>query len=76
MVKRQQELNIHLIPCQKIRDRFQMVTKSHLDQNLTQVEFCAVLANCKLLKADYPRTDQRWKRFYSKFVVTEEDQLE
>ena len=39
---------------------------------LTQTEFCAMLVNCKLLKADFPRQDERWLKFYSKLTVVDE----
>lgn len=34
------------------------------------------LAKLKLLNDDYPQTDERWVRFYSKFVVTDDRQEE
>ena len=39
---------------------------------LSQTEFCAMLVNCKLLKADFPRQDERWLKFYSKLTVVDE----
>ena len=39
------------------------------EQDINAVEFSAVLAFCKLLKADLPIRDERWSRFYSKFIV-------
>ena len=42
------------------------------DQDISQTDFRAILANSKLLRADLPRTDERWTRFYSKFLVVEE----
>ena len=46
------------------------------DSEISQVDFCAILANCKLLKADFPRNDERWQRFYSKFIVIDENKVE
>ena len=56
----------------KLKQRFEDVCDGEFDQNLTQTDFCAILANCKLLQADFPRTDERWVRFYSKFIVVDE----
>lgn len=39
--------------------------------DITQQEFCASLAKLKLLNDDYPQDDERWIRFYAKFVVTD-----
>ena len=38
-------------------------------EDINQTEFSSVLAACKLLKADFPTKDERWCRFYSKFIV-------
>lgn len=39
------------------------------EQDINSVEFSSVLAACRLLKADFPTKDERWSRFYSKFIV-------
>ena len=31
-----------------------------------------MLVNCKLLKADYPKQDERWINFYSYLTVVDE----
>ena len=69
MIKKQQSLNIHLIPCEKIKQRFQLVCHDSINQDIDQREFSAILAASKLLKADFPTTDERWQRFYKKFIV-------
>ena len=76
MIKKQQGLNIHLIPCDKFRQRFQLVCSSSLKQDVDDREFCAILAACKLLKADFSKKDERWMRFYSKFVVMDQGSQE
>ena len=73
MIKKQQSLNIHLIPCQKLKSRFQFVGSDSTNQTIDQTEFCAILASCKLLKADFPDKDERWERFYSKFIVMDQE---
>jgi hypothetical protein len=45
-----------------------------VDSEISQTEFCAILARLKLLKADLPRTDERWKRFYQKFIVVDSNE--
>lgn len=42
------------------------------NKDLTKKEFSNLLASQKLLKDDYPRTDERWADFYSKFIVIDE----
>ena len=68
MIKKQQSLNVHCIPCDKIAERFRMVRGAD-QEDINQTEFSSVLAACKLLKADFPTKDERWCRFYSKFIV-------
>ena len=75
MVKKQETLNLHLIPCAKLKQRFEQLCESNFDMELTQTEFCAMLVNCKLLKADFPRQDDRWLKFYSKMTVIDETQV-
>lgn len=73
MMKKQEDLNLHHIPCTKLTSVFEGVCgNNNLDCEISQVDFCAILASCKLLKADFPRTDERWQRFYSKFVIINE----
>ena len=72
MIKRQQTLNIHFIPSEKLRCRFERAMARNSNQDLTQKEFSRLLASQKLLKDDYPMTDERWIQFYSKFVVVDE----
>ena len=64
-------LNLHYIPCEKLKQRFTGPFERNSTQDLTQKEFSALLTKSKLLKDDYPMTDERWTRFYSKFVVVE-----
>lgn len=74
MVSKQQQLNIHLCPCDKIKQRFTLISTSHSNSichAIEQKEFCAVLASTKLLQADSPKQDARWVNFYSKFEVME-----
>ena len=75
MIKKQESLNLHFIPCSKLKQRFEDVCEYDFDQEISQTDFCAMLANCKLLKADFPRTDLRWQRFYSKFIVIDENDV-
>ena len=76
MLKKQQGLQIHFIPCAKLRSRFDQVTISNVHQDITHTEFCAILASLKLLKADLPRTDERWINFYKKFVIVDANEGE
>ena len=72
MLEKQDTLNLHHVPCTKLKQIFEDVCGGDtLDCEISQVDFCAILANCKLLKADFPRTDERWQRFYQKFVVVD-----
>ncbi len=50
-----------------------MRNSTSIDQDLEEREFCAILAASKLLKADFPTKDVRWKSFYSKFVVMDQN---
>mmetsp|Transcript_5395 Transcript_5395/g.6662 ORF Transcript_5395/g.6662 Transcript_5395/m.6662 type:complete len:155 (+) Transcript_5395:17-481(+) len=75
MVKKQETLNLHLIPCAKLKQRFEQLCDSNFDQELSQTEFCAMLVNCKLLKADFPRQDDRWLKFYSKLTVIDDEEV-
>ena len=68
MVKKQESLNLHLIPCAKLKQRIESCLEN-TDTDISQAEFCAILAECKLLKADFPRTDTRWMKFYARFLV-------
>lgn len=72
MIKKQQALNVHFIPCDKLTQRFQMLGYNSITQDIDQTEFCAILASSKLLKADFPAKDERWGRFYSKFIVMDQ----
>ena len=72
MIKKQQSLNIHFIPCQKLKVRFQTVCSNSINQSISQSEFCAILAASKLLRSDFPDIDNRWKEFYSKFIVMDQ----
>ena len=64
-------LNLHYIPCEKLKQRFTGPYEWNSTQDLTQKEFSSILSKSKLLKDDFPMTDERWTRFYSKFVVVE-----
>ena len=72
MIKKQQSLNIHFIPCEKIKHKFELGCSSSASQDIDQTAFCAILAASKLLKADFPSKDERWTRFYSKFIVMDQ----
>ena len=76
MIKKQTALQIHFIPCNKIKNLFMQGVITHIDTDISPLDFCLKLTRLKLLKADLPRTDERWKRFYSKLVVVEEDENE
>ena len=71
MIKKQSMLNIHYIPCDKLKSRFSTAFGRNTTQDLSQREFSTLLSKSKLLKDDFPMTDERWTRFYSKFVVIE-----
>lgn len=76
IAKKQLSLNIHFVSCGKIKQRFEPLIMATTRGDLSQQEFCTQLAKLKLLKDDYPQTDERWVRFYSKFVVFEEKAAE
>ena len=71
MIKKQSMLNIHYIPCDKLKVRFSSAFERNTTQDLSQKEFSTLLTKSKLLKDDFPMTDERWTRFYSKFIVVE-----
>ena len=71
MIKKQSMLNIHYIPCEKLKTKFCTAFERNATQDLSQGEFSHLLAKSKLLKDDFPMTDERWTRFYSKFIVIE-----
>jgi len=60
MIKKQQSLNIHFIPCAKITQRFDQLNNKSGAEDVNQTEFCTILVLLKLLKADFPKTDERW----------------
>lgn len=69
MMKRQELLNLHLVQATKLKQKIEACFEDDIDVDVTQAEFCAILADCKLLRADFPTTDARWKKFYSRFIV-------
>ena len=75
MLKKQESLNLHLISCTKLKQRFEQLCDGDLDKVISQTDLCAILVNCKLLRADFPRTDERWQNFYSKFVVVDDSEI-
>ena len=72
MVKKQISLNLHYVSCNKIRERFEPMIMVSARGDMNQQEFCTYLAKLKLLKDDFPHTDERWINFYSKFRVTDD----
>lgn len=74
MIKKQQSLNIHFIPCAKIMHWFNKVTSNRDAKVINTKEFYTILRAINLLKADCSMTDERWQRFYSKFMVVEQAQ--
>ena len=40
-----------------------------MESDLSQTEFCGLLAALKLLKSDVPQQDPRWQHFYRRFFV-------
>jgi hypothetical protein len=74
MLKKQQGLQIHFIPCAKLKNKFEQVVLSNVNRDITNTEFCTILASLKLLKADLPRTDERWINFYKKFIVVDSNE--
>ena len=73
MIKKQQTLNIHFIPCEKLKLRFERAFSMNSNKDLTKKEFSDLLASQKLLRDDRPMQDERWVEFYSKFVVIDEN---
>ena len=73
MIRKQQTLNIHYIPCEKLKMRFEQTMARNSNQDLSHQEFCKLLVSQKLLRDDYPMEDERWANFYSKFIVVDEN---
>ena len=53
----------------KLKQKIEACLEDEIDVDVSEAEFCAILADSKLLRADFPTTDARWKRFYSRFIV-------
>ena len=75
IIKKQESLNLHLIPCTKLKQRFEQLCEGDFEKSISQTELCAILVNCKLLRADFPRNDPRWQNFYAKFIVVDESEV-
>lgn len=56
--------------------RFERAMVRNSNQDLTVKEFSRLLVSQKLLRDDYPMTDDRWVQFYSKFIVIDENTQE
>ena len=69
LLKKQEMLNLYLVPAAKLKQKIESCLEEEIDVDVTQLEFCAILAECKLLRADFPSTDNRWQKFYSYFRV-------
>ena len=75
MMKKQETLNLHLVTTSKLKQRFEQLCDDDLDQEVSRNELCSMLVNCKLLKADFPKRDERWVKFYRKLQVIDEADL-
>ena len=60
MIKKQQSLNLHFIPCAKIMHWFNKVTANRDAKVINTKEFYTILRAINLLKADCSMTDERW----------------
>jgi len=55
----------------KLKQRVEQLCDYELEKEISQNDFCALLVNCKLLQADFPKLDDRWINFYSRLTVVD-----